>query len=350
MAEDKDKPEAGHTADPVADPANPDNQIDLERQAADTEHAAKIAGEIPERRRPDEPVAPKMRKKVRHSNAVQEVGSTGHSWDGITEYDNPMPRWWLWTFYASIVWAIGYIIAFPSIPMITRSTQGLLGTGARQQVMAEIERFDQANAAVQTELASAELSEIPANPELMNFATNAGGAIFRTWCAQCHGSGAAGARGYPNLLDNDWLWGGTLEEVYQTVQHGIRDPKDEETRYSEMPRFGTDELLEPQDIALVVEYVLSLSDLPHDAAAAAEGQVVFEDNCSACHAEDGTGDRSQGAPNLADAVWMYGDERTTITRIVTEGPFGVMPAWSGRLSEADIRAVAVYVHGLGGGE
>ncbi len=350
MAEEKDKPEAGQTTNPVADPANPDNQISLERQAADSEHAAKIAGEIPERPRPDAPVAPKMRRKGRHGTAVQEVGSTGHSWDGITEYDNPMPRWWLWTFYATIVWAIGYMIAYPAIPMITRSTQGLLGTNTRQQVMAEIERFDQANAAIQAELASVELEEIPANPELMNFATNAGGAIFRTWCAQCHGSGAAGAKGYPNLLDNDWLWGGTLEEVYTTVQHGIRDPKDEDTRYSEMPRFGTDGLLERQQITQVVDYVLSLSDLPHNAASAAEGRVVFEDNCSACHAEDGTGDRSQGAPNLADAVWMYGDERETITRIVTEGPFGVMPAWSGRLSEADIRAVATYVHGLGGGE
>lgn len=350
MAEDKDKPAVGHAANPVSDPANPDNQISLERQAADAEHAAKIAGEIPERDRPDAPVAPKMRTKARHGAAVYEVPSTGHEWDGITEYDNPMPRWWLWTFYACIVWAIGYMIAFPAIPMITRSTQGLLGTNNRQQVMAEIERFNQANEAVQTELATVELSEIAHNPELMNFATNAGGAIFRTWCAQCHGSGAGGARGYPNLLDNDWLWGGNLEDIYQTVQHGIRDPMDDDTRYSEMPRFGVDGLLETQQITQVVDYVLSLSDLPHNAVSAAAGQEVFADNCAACHADDGTGDRSQGAPNLADAVWMYGDERATITRIVSEGPFGVMPAWSGRLSEADIRAVAVYVHGLGGGE
>ena len=155
---------------------------------------------------------------------------------------------------------------------------------------------------------------------------------------------------YPSLLDNDWLWGGTLDDVYTTVQHGIRDPKDGDTRYSEMPRFGTDDMLDNAQIGQVVNYVLSLSDQPHDAAAAAEGATVYADNCVSCHAEDGTGDRAQGAPNLTDAVWLYGSDPATITRIVHDGPFGVMPAWSGRLSEADIRAVAAYVHSLGGGE
>lgn len=339
MADDKDKK------------PGQEDRISLERQAADAEHAAKIAGDIPPREAPDKPVAPKHRRKGRHGVAVQtEVPSTGHEWDGITEYDNPMPRWWLWTFYACIVWSIGYVIAYPAIPLVSHATQGLLGTTTRQQVAAEIERFDQANADIQARLASVDLTEIPNDPELMNYANNAGGAVFRTWCAQCHGSGAGGAKGYPNLLDNDWLWGGTLEEIHTTVQHGIRDPHDDDARYSEMPRFGRDELLDRQQIDQVVNYVMSLSDLPHDAALASEGEVVFQDNCSACHMEDGTGDRSQGAPNLADAVWLYGDDPATITRIVSEGPFGVMPAWSSRLGEADIRAVATYVHGLGGGE
>lgn len=276
--------------------------------------------------------------------------TTGHSWDGIEEFDNPMPRWWLWTFYVTIVWAIGYVVAYPAIPLITGATQGLLGTDYRKEVTAEIERFDQANAEIQSRLASVELDAIPGDPDLMNYATNAGGAVFRTWCAQCHGSGAGGARGYPNLLDNDWLWGGSLEEVHTTIQHGIRDPQDGDTRYSEMPRFGRDELLEGEQIEQVVDYVLSLSDLPHDAASASEGEVVYQDNCSACHMEDGTGDRGQGAPNLVDAVWLYGSDAETVTRIVSDGPFGVMPAWTARLSEADIRAVATYVHGLGGGE
>ncbi|PHQ70039.1 MAG: cytochrome-c oxidase, cbb3-type subunit III [Paracoccus sp.] len=339
MADDKDK-----TPDS-------DDRIALERAAADAEHAAKMTGDIPPRRAADAPEAPRHRRKGRHGVAVQaEVPSTGHEWDGITEYDNPMPRWWLWTFYATIIWSIGYVIAYPAIPLVNQATQGLLGTNTRQQVAAEIQRFDQANAAVQTRLASVELDQIPGDAELMNYATNAGGAVFRTWCAQCHGSGAGGARGYPNLLDNAWLWGGTLEDIHLTLQHGIRDPQDPDTRYSEMPAFGRDELLEGTQIDQVVEYVLSLSELPHDQTAAAAGEVVFQDNCAACHMEDGTGDRMQGAPNLADAVWLYGSDPQTIRRMVQEGPYGVMPAWSSRLSEADIRAVAAYVHGLGGGE
>lgn len=327
-----------------------DDQISLGREAADSEHAAKIAGEIPPRSAPDKPEAPKHRRKGRHGVAMHEVPSTGHEWDGITEYDNPMPRWWLWTFYVTIVWAIGYVIAYPAIPLITGATSGLLQTNTRKQVAAEIERFDEANAPIQNRLASVELTEIPNDPELVSYAGNAGAAVFRTWCAQCHGSGAAGAKGYPNLLDNDWLWGGSLEDIYLTIQHGIRDPHDDDTRYSEMPRFGTDGLLDRTQIDQVVNYVLSLSDLPHDGARAAAGAEVYMDNCSACHMDDGTGDRSQGAPNLADAVWLYGDDPESLTRIISEGPFGVMPAWQTRLEEADIRAVSAYVHGLGGGE
>ena len=347
MAEDKNAQNGG--AGDHASPANPDNQISLGRQAADAEHAAKITGDIPERPRPDAPVAPKMRKPTR-KGAMKEVGSTGHDWDGITEYDNPMPRWWLWTFYATIVWGIGYLIAYPAIPLVGSVTQGVLGTNYRKEVAAEIQRFDDANAAIQARLVQVGLDDIPNDPELLNYATNAGGAVFRTWCAQCHGSGAAGARGYPNLLDNDWLWGGSLDDIHLTIQHGIRDPKNGDTRYSEMPRFGTDGMLDRAQIDQVVNHVLSLSDLPHDAAKAADGAAVYADNCSACHMEDGTGDRTQGAPNLADAVWLYGSDAASISRIVTEGPYGVMPAWAGRLSDADVRAVATYVHGLGGGE
>ena len=351
MAEDKDKPEGGPEKDPVSDPANPDNQIDLERQSADSEHAAKIAGEIPERTRPDAPVAPRMRQQSRRKKGlVQEVGSTGHSWDGITEYDNPMPRWWLWTFYATIVWAIGYLIAYPAIPLVNGATQGLLGTSFRKEVAAEIQRFDEANAPIQARMTEVALQDIPDDAELSNYAMNAGGAVFRTWCAQCHGSGAAGAPGYPNLLDNVWLWGGSLEDIHLTIRHGIRDPQDPDTRYSEMPRFGADGLLERQQITQVVDHVLALADLPHSATSAESGAEVYADFCAACHMDDGTGDRDQGAPDLTDAVWLYGSDRETVTRIVTEGPFGVMPAWSSRLSDADIRAVTAYVHALGGGE
>ena len=326
--------------------------IDQNRAAADAEHAAKLAGDIPPRAAPDQPEAPRHRRKGRHGVKVQadEVPSTGHEWDGITEYDNPMPRWWLWTFYVTIVWAILYMLAYPAVPLVSSATKGLIGTTTRDNVAAEIARFDQANADIQARLASVDLDQIPQDPELQSYATNAGGALFRTWCAQCHGSGAAGARGYPNLLDNDWLWGGSLQDIHLTLQHGIRDPQDDDTRYSEMPRFGTDGLLDRQQIDQVTHYVLSLADQPHEAGKAGAGAEIFADNCAACHMEDGTGDRSQGAPNLTDAVWLYGSDPAALNRIITEGPYGVMPAWSSRLSEAEIRAVATYVHGLGGGE
>ncbi|MCG6110629.1 MAG: cytochrome-c oxidase, cbb3-type subunit III [Paracoccus sp.] len=327
-----------------------DNRIALERQSADAEHAAKIAGDIPPRAEPDAPAAPAYRRRTRPGAAVQEPPSTGHEWDGITEYDNPMPRWWLWTFYATIVWAFGYMVAYPAIPLVSQATQGLLGYNTRTAVATEIDRFAAANAPVQQALVAVDLEAIPADPQLVGYATNAGAALYRTWCAQCHGAGAAGGPGYPNLLDDDWLWGGTLEDIHLTLRHGIRDPKDSDTRYSEMPRFGTDGLLEQEQIVEVTDHVLSLSGLPHDAGRAALGAAVYADNCAACHMDDGSGDRGQGAPALNDQVWLYGSSPETLTRIIAQGPYGVMPAWSDRLSEAEIRSLAVYVHNLGGGE
>ncbi|MFD1795645.1 cytochrome-c oxidase, cbb3-type subunit III [Paracoccus aurantiacus] len=281
---------------------------------------------------------------------VEEVGSTGHSWDGITEYDNPMPRWWLWAFYATMVWGLAYTFFYPAWPLISGATQGLLHTNYRKELAADVQRYDDANSAVQQRLASADLNAIASDAELSNYALNAGRAVFATWCAQCHGSGAGGAKGYPNLLDNDWLWGGTMEEIHTTVTHGIRNTADPDARYSEMPRFGTDQLLEDAQIDQVVQHVLAISGQAHDAALAAEGATVFADNCTACHAEDGTGDRMQGAPDLTDAVWLYGGDPASVTQSVHDARFGVMPNWSTRLSEDDLRAVSFYVHSLGGGE
>lgn len=280
----------------------------------------------------------------------QAPETTGHSWDGIEEFNNPLPRWWLLTFYLTIIWGIGYTIAYPAWPLISGATPGLLGASTRAAVAADIKRYEEANAPVEAKLVAVDLNEIAADPELVNYTTNAGGAIFRTWCAQCHGSGAAGAVGYPNLLDNDWLWGGTIEDIHTTITHGIRNTTDADARYSEMPKFGADELLEPAQIDQVVQYVLQISGQDHDAALASEGATVFAENCAACHGEDGTGDRAQGAPNLTDAIWLYGGDKDTLTKTVTYARFGVMPAWQGRLSEADIRAVASWVHSRGGGE
>lgn len=278
-----------------------------------------------------------------------EVETTGHSWDGIEEYNNPLPRWWLWTFYLCIVWAIGYSIAYPAWPMVKGATAGLLGFSTRAEVAKDIRSFDEMNAAIDAELAAANVADILPNTPLGDYATNAGAAVFRANCSQCHGSGAAGNVGYPNLLDNDWLWGGSVDEIAYTIQHGIRNETDD-AHYSEMPRFGADELLEPEQIDQVVEFVLQLSGSEFDAVMATEGAVVFEDNCAACHAEDGTGDRDQGAPNLADAIWLYGGDRATLHETVSEARFGVMPAWGQRLTQAEVNAAAVYVHTRGGGE
>ena len=344
--------------DEQASAGNPDNRIALERQAADREHMADIAANPPTDPQghavtPPVDVATRETRVVRNRKGrrqVVEVPSTGHEWDGIREYDNPLPRWWLWTFYATVVWSLAYVIAYPAFPLVDRVTQGVLGYSVRNDVAAEIQRFNAANAPVQAKLVDTPLTDIGADPELVNYTQNAGGAVFRTWCAQCHGSGAAGAPGYANLLDNDWLWGGTIDDIHTTIRHGIRDPLDGDTRYSEMPRFGTDGLLDRGQIGQVTQYVLALSGQSHDAAAAAEGATVYADNCAACHADDGSGDREQGAPDLTDAIWLYGGDAATISRIIASGPFGVMPAWQGRLSDADIRAVASYVHSLGGGE
>jgi cytochrome c oxidase cbb3-type subunit III len=282
----------------------------------------------------------------------RQVETTGHQWDGIEELNNPMPRWWVWTFYATIVWAIGYSVAYPAWPLIKGATPGLLGASTRADVAAEIAAVDAANAAIKGRLVSADLNGIEADVELAGYAERAGAAVFRTNCATCHGSGAAGfeGKGYPNLLDDDWLWGGTMEDIHLTITHGIRNTTDADARYSEMPKFGVDEILDATQIGRVTEYVLQISGQEHDAAAAAAGATVFSENCAACHMEDGSGDRTQGAPKLTDAIWLYGGTREAITYTVVNARFGVMPNWNERLSEDEIRAVAFYVHGRGGGE
>jgi len=281
-----------------------------------------------------------------------DVETTGHEWDGIEELNNPLPRWWLWTFYATILWALIYTIFFPAWPLITGATPGVLGFSTRANVATEIARVEKANAPMRDRLVAADLAAIKDDPELLQFATSAGAAVFRTNCSQCHGSGAAGvqATGYPNLLDDDWLWGGAMEDIHTTITHGIRNTTDVDARYSQMPAFGVDGLLEAPQIDAVVQHVLAISGQEHDAALAAEGATVFAENCAACHTDAGKGDRTQGAPNLTDAIWLYGGTAADLTYTVTNARFGVMPNWNQRLSEADIRSVALYVHGLGGGE
>lgn len=291
-----------------------------------------------------------MSDKTTPPSEEQEVETTGHSWDGIEEYNNPLPRWWVWTFYATVAWGLIYTILWPAWPLVNQATPGLLGFSTRAEVQADIDAVNAANAVFNTRLEETELMALADDPELRGFAVNKGAAVFRAQCSQCHGSGAAGvqAAGYPNLLDDDWLWGGTLEDIAFTVRHGIRNEQDFDSRWSEMPAYG--DLLTEEEIDGTVNYVLQISGQEFDAAAASVGATVFLEQCSACHMEDGTGDAFQGAPNLTDAIWLYGGDAETLRDTITYSRFGVMPAWGQRLTEAQVRAVSVYVHQLGGGE
>ncbi|WP_299614666.1 cytochrome-c oxidase, cbb3-type subunit III [uncultured Tateyamaria sp.] len=276
--------------------------------------------------------------------------TTGHDWDGIKELNNPLPRWWLWCFYGTIVWGVAYTIAYPAWPLVNSATAGLLGYSTRAEVAEQIAEVEAQNAEVAAVLASADLSTLSPDDPAHRYGVAGGASVFLANCSQCHGAGAAGvqAGGYPNLLDDAWLWGGSLEDIEYTVRHGIRNDTDPDARWSEMPVFG--DILSDEEIGQTVEYVLSLSGQDHDAALAEQGMVLFEEQCTACHGDAGEGIRDLGAPTLNDAIWLYGGDRATITETITYSRFGVMPAWGPRLDEDEIKAVTLYLHQLGGGE
>ena len=277
-------------------------------------------------------------------------GTTGHEWDGIEELNNPLPRWWLWIFYASIAFSLVWVVLYPAIPVPGGYTKGTLGYSGRTE-------GEQALAALKAQRAEAlkgfdavPLNELKNNPQLMQAAVEGGRSAFKIYCIQCHGTGAAGGKGYPNLNDDDWLWGGDYASIYHTIQHGIRQPGDDETHQSVMPSFGKDGLLTKPEIAAVTEHVLAISGQQHDQALAARGAPIFAQQCASCHGADGKGLREFGSPNLTDAIWLYGGDRASINSSVFNAHAGVMPAWKGRLSDATIRKLTAYVHSLGGGE
>lgn len=281
-----------------------------------------------------------------HIDEETGVETTGHTWDGIEELNNPLPRWWLWTFYATCVWGLIYTLLWPAWPLVNQATGGFLGWSSRGEVAEAIAANEAAQADIRAQLVATELTAIADDPALQSYAVNAGAAVFRTWCAQCHGSGAAGATGYPNLLDDDWLWGGTMDQIHHTISHGIRNEDDPDAHYSAMPAFG--EILEEDEITSLVAQVQHMST----GASVETGPApdLYRDNCAACHGDTGEGDRTQGAPNLIDAIWLYGGDAEALTQTITNARFGVMPPWADRLGEANTRAVTAYIHQLGGGE
>lgn len=275
--------------------------------------------------------------------------TTGHEWDGITELDTPLPRWWLWVLYVSIVWAIGYWIVMPAWPTASGFTKGFLGYSQRQVVTDQVAAVASSRSVIGEKLLAATLDEAIADPELLEFARAGGRSSYLVNCSQCHGTGAAGSIGYPNLNDDDWLWGGTIDDISQTISYGIR-AEHEESRYSFMPAFLTDEVLTREEVDDVSEYVLSFSGKESDADSAARGAESFTEWCVACHGESGEGMADLGAPNLTDGIWLYGSDKDTIVRTISFSRAGMMPAWHDRLGPLAVKQLAVYIHSLGGGE
>ena len=276
--------------------------------------------------------------------------TTGHEWDGIKELNTPLPRWWVWTFYATIIWSIGYWIVYPAWPLINSYTTGLFGYSTRASVRVELANLEALRGEKMVKLAATPLAEIEKDPALLALARARGRAAFGDNCAPCHGTGGAGAKGYPNLNDDEWIWGGKLDQIEQTIQFGARSGN-AKAHEGAMLAFGKDGILKPAEIVTVANYVRSLSGLSTGAGFdAAAGKKLFADNCASCHGDAGKGNQELGAPNLTDKIWLYGSDEATLIETISNGRAGVMPAWAGRLDPATIKALAVYVHSLGGGQ
>jgi cytochrome c oxidase cbb3-type subunit III len=275
--------------------------------------------------------------------------TTGHEWDGIKELRTPIPNWWLITFVVTWVVAIGYLILYPSFATTKSYAPGLLGWSSTGDLRQATEQAREAQSVWRAQILSTPLDQIEGNEELRRFAVAGGQAAFNENCAACHGVGAGGQIGqFPSLLDDDWLWGGRIADIHATIRHGIRGESDD-ARKSEMPAFG--DILSAQEIAATADHVLSLSDRSRAATRTREpGATLYANNCASCHGAEGDGNREIGAPRLNDAIWLYGGSREAVIRQITRPQMGHMPAWAHRLDEATIRMLAVYVHGLGGGE
>ena len=288
-----------------------------------------------------------MAEEHREIDELTGTATTGHEWDGLRELNTPLPRWWLWLFYATIIWAIGYWIVYPAWPLVTNSTQGIWGWHSRAAVIEDLKGLQDLRGPMMVKLTEATTAEIAADPQLSDFARALGRTAFADNCAPCHGAGGGGGKGYPNLNDDDWLWGGKLADIENTIRHGARFG-DDKGHQGNMPPFAG--VLKPEEISSVADYVRSLSGLSTDASYKPEvGKKVFADNCAVCHGPDGKGNQELGSANLTDKIWLYGSDKQTIVKGIEGGHGGAMPAWQGRLPEPTIKALAVYVFSFGGG-
>ncbi len=274
--------------------------------------------------------------------------TTGHAWDNIEEYNTPAPRWWLIVWAICIIWAVIYWFFYPTWPIPGGNTIGLNKWTSQNQLSQSQEEITKTREIYLEKFSKSSFEQVKQDKDLMEFALNGGKAAFQNNCAVCHGTGAAGQKGYPNLNDDDWLWGGKIDDIYTTLKYGIRSTHDK-TRSTIMPSFGTDRILTKAQIEEVTDYVLAFSN-GEDQSKMVDGQKIFVENCVACHTASGKGNKLEGAPNLTDKIWLYGGQKEDVIYTITNSRYGVMPSWEGRLDEQTIRQLTIYVHSLGGGE
>jgi cytochrome c oxidase cbb3-type subunit 3 len=288
-----------------------------------------------------------MAKKIdKVPNKRQEPETTGHEWDGIKEYNNPLPRWWLWTFIACIIFSVGYIMYYPWLP----DTPAGSGWTQHKQLRESQAIAKEAQKVFADKVSMMSPRQILRDDSVRGFAIEGGKAAFALHCSQCHGSGANGAKGFPSLLDDEWLWGGRLRDIMRTIKHGINSAEDENTRMSEMMAFGDDELLEASEIKDVVQHIMVKSKQIKPTDGSENGAMIFAENCASCHGMNGEGIQEMGAPNLYNAIWLHGGDKESLTQTITHGRKGEMPAFATKLDHDTVKKLAVYVYSLSGGE
>ncbi|MDD9912410.1 MAG: cytochrome-c oxidase, cbb3-type subunit III [Alphaproteobacteria bacterium] len=294
-----------------------------------------------------------MAKNTRQKENQTQTETTGHEWDGIEEYNNPLPLWGLWVFAATVVFSIGYVIYFPAIPFLNSFSKGIGEWSQYKQLDDIMQKAEQAKAPFENKIVHLSAQQIKNTPDLHQYALESGKATFALHCSQCHGAGGGGAKGYPNLLDDEWIWGGRLEDIVYTITHGIRSAhEDENSRdMGPMMAYGDEEILDKAQIKDVAHYLQTLSKKylkPNESTE--RGKVIYAENCASCHGEQGSGSQELGAPSLNNAIWLYAGDTKTIIETITHGRAGQMPAFGQKLSENDIKKLSLYIHSLSGGE
>jgi cytochrome c oxidase cbb3-type subunit 3 len=290
--------------------------------------------------------------KKPEKDLLSGVETTGHDWDGIKELNNPAPRWWLWVFIVTIVWSGWYWVVYPAWPTLTGHTEGKYAWTQYRQLEQSQGEIKAVRAGYLEKMKGLSLEDIRKAPELYEFARAGGSMSFKENCAACHGTGAQGrVAGFPNLNDDDWLWGGTLDDIYKTIRVGVNSGHDEQ-RGTQMPAFGRDGLLKREEIKDVTKFVHELhkGDKADKNEAYVRGEALFATNCASCHGATGEGNTEVGAPRLNDEIWLWGGDENAIQNTVTNAHTGVMPTWEHRLDDDTIKMLSIYVHSLGGGK